>query len=66
MRDDKADLMTVKEVARKLRVHVTTVHAWLRNGIIDAVELPALGARRTFRIRRSAVEALFNSAAKKD
>lgn len=55
---DDADLLTVREVAKQLRVDDTTVRRWIKNGVLDAITLPHRGARQAYRIRRSTLEAL--------
>jgi excisionase family DNA binding protein len=55
---DEADLLTVREVARQLRVDDTTVRRWIKNGVLEAITLPHRGARQAYRIRRSTLEAL--------
>ncbi len=50
------DLLTIGEVALRLRVDSTTVRRWIRAGLMEAVELPHGGERVTFRIRRSEYE----------
>jgi excisionase family DNA binding protein len=55
---DEADLLTVREVARQLRVDDTTVRRWIKNGALEAITLPHRGSRQAYRIRRSTVDAL--------
>jgi excisionase family DNA binding protein len=55
---DEAELLTVREVARQLRVDDTTVRRWIKNGVLEAITLPHRGARQAYRIRRSTLEAL--------
>jgi len=55
---DEADLLTVREVAKQLRVDDTTVRRWIKNGILEAITLPHRGARQAYRIRRSTLDAL--------
>lgn len=58
MVNDEADLLTVREVAQKLRVDDTTVRRWIKNGVLEAITLPHKGARQAYRIRRSTLNAL--------
>ena len=58
---DEADLLTVREVAKQLRVDDTTVRRWIKNGVLDAITLPHRGARQAYRIRRSTLDALLAS-----
>ena len=55
---NEADLLTVREVAQRLRVDDTTVRRWIKNGVLEAITLPHRGARQAYRIRRSTLEAL--------
>lgn len=54
------DLLTVREVARVLRVDDTTVRRWIKGGALSAVELPRAHSarRRQYRIRRASLEAI--------
>lgn len=58
MINDDAELLTVHEVARQLRVDDTTVRRWIKNGVLEAITLPHRGARQAYRIRRSTLNAL--------
>lgn len=53
------EFLTVKEVARRLRVEDSTVRSWIAVGAIEAVLLPHVGKRHVYRIPRSAVDSLF-------
>ncbi|BCL78179.1 helix-turn-helix domain-containing protein [Ktedonobacteria bacterium brp13] len=55
------DLLTVREVARHLRVDDTTVRRWIKSGALDAVALPHSGKRCGYRVRRYTLDALFNT-----
>lgn len=55
---DEADLLTVREVAKQLRVDDTTVRRWIKNGVLEAITLPHRGARQAYRIRRATLDAL--------
>ena len=59
--EEGADLLTVHEVAKKLRVDDTTVRRWIKNGVLEAISLPHRGARQAYRIRRSTLETLLAS-----
>ena len=52
------ELLTVREVARRLRVDDTTVRRWITSGVLDAITLPHRGKRRQYRIRKSTLDAL--------
>jgi excisionase family DNA binding protein len=55
---EDTDLLTVREVAKQLRVDDTTVRRWIKNGVLEAITLPHRGARQAYRIRRSTLDAL--------
>ena len=61
MANDDEDLLTVREVARQLRVDDTTVRRWIKNGVLEAIALPHRGARQAYRIRRATLEALLTA-----
>jgi excisionase family DNA binding protein len=46
-------LLTVAEVAKRLRVDSTTVRRWVTHGILEAVSLPHLNKRQSYRIKES-------------
>jgi DNA binding domain, excisionase family len=53
-----SELLTVSEVAQALRVDDTTVRRWVKNGVLDAVELPHLRTRRGYRIKKDTLSKL--------
>ena len=55
---ENEELLTVREVARRLRVDDTTVRRWIKHGTLDAVSLPHVGKRQAYRVRRSTIETL--------
>jgi excisionase family DNA binding protein len=55
------DLLTVREVARHLRVDDTTVRRWIKCGALEAITLPHRGKRRGYRVRKNTLDALFES-----
>lgn len=57
------ELLTVGEVARRLRVDDTTVRRWIKDGTLEAVILPHLNERQGYRIRRLVVDAILQSSA---
>ena len=56
------DLLTVREVARHLRVDDTTVRRWIKSGALEAVALPHSGKRCGYRVRKDTLDTLFNSS----
>lgn len=56
------ELLTVSEVARRLRVDATTVRRWISQGILEAVTLPHIGKRQSYRIRQSTLSRLTETA----
>ncbi|MBI3968349.1 MAG: helix-turn-helix domain-containing protein [Chloroflexi bacterium] len=59
---DGDKLLTVQEVAERLRVHEETVRRWLRSGHLEGV-LPG-GKRSGYRIRESALQRLLGGISK--
>ncbi len=57
------ELLTVREVARHLRVDDTTVRRWIKNGVLEAVTLPHCGKRRGYRVRKLTLDTLLNGPA---
>jgi excisionase family DNA binding protein len=56
-------LLTVQEVANILRVDATTVRRWLKNGALEAVELPHHGRRQGYRIKQETLDKLLGQTA---
>jgi excisionase family DNA binding protein len=52
------ELLTVGEVARRLRVDETTVRRWIKSGSLEAITLPHRGKRQSYRIKQSTIETL--------
>ena len=57
------ELLTVREVARRLRVDDTTVRRWIKHGTLEAVSPPHVGKRQAYRVRRRTIENLLNHPA---
>ena len=55
------ELLTISEVAKRLRVDGTTCRRWVHLGVLDAVELPHMGKRRGYRIKKSTLDALMSA-----
>lgn len=58
MLPENKDILTVHEIAEMLRVDDTTVRRWIQHGILKAVNLPSLGKRQSYRVKRETVEKL--------
>lgn len=58
---EDADLLTVREVAKQLRVDDTTVRRWIKTGALVAVTLPHKGKRQAYRIKKSTLDKLLQS-----
>ena len=56
--EKREELLTVREVARRLRVDDTTVRRWIKSGALEAITLPHRGRRQAYRIKRSTLDAL--------
>ncbi|QBD83505.1 DNA-binding protein [Ktedonosporobacter rubrisoli] len=52
------NLLTVREVAQRLRVDTTTVRRWIALGLLEAVSLPHMGKRQSYRIRQRTLRRL--------
>ena len=57
------ELLTVREVAKQLRVDDTTVRRWIKNGVLEAVCLPHVGKRQAYRVRGETLNTLLSSTA---
>jgi excisionase family DNA binding protein len=44
-------LLTINEVAQQLRCDATTIRRWVKNGAMEAVSLPHVGKRQSYRVR---------------
>lgn len=55
------ELLTVREVARRLRVDDTTVRRWIKSGALEAITLPHKGKRQAYRIKGSTLDALLRN-----
>ena len=61
MAEETEKLLTVREVARHLRVDDTTVRRWIKSGSLEAITLPHRGKRQAYRIKQSTLDALLKS-----
>ena len=58
-KEDRLDeLLTVKEVARFLRVDHKTVRRWIKIGALDVIILPHQGERQAYRVKKSTLDTL--------
>ncbi len=58
MAEEKHDLLTVREVARRLRVDDTTVRRWIKSGALEAITLPHRAKRQAYRVKQSTLDVL--------
>jgi len=63
MSEDQDGLLTVHEVATKVRCDDTTVRRWIKSGALDAVTLPHMGKRQAYRVKQSVLNAILNPSA---
>jgi len=61
MAEQLDELLTVREVARRLRVDDTTVRRWIKTGALVAVTLPHKGKRQAYRVKKSTLDKLLQS-----
>lgn len=60
---NESELLTVIEVAERLRVDQSTVRRWVKNGVLSAISLPHRGKRQAYRIKAETVHAILQSQA---
>jgi excisionase family DNA binding protein len=53
-------LFTIAEVAKRLRVDSTTVRRWINVGTLEAVTLPHMNKRHSYRVKQSTIAALLS------
>ncbi|MEO7021781.1 MAG: helix-turn-helix domain-containing protein [Ktedonobacteraceae bacterium] len=51
-------LLTIAEVAKRLRVDTATVRRWISLGTLEAVSLPQVHKRHSYRIKESTIATL--------
>ena len=56
------ELLTVREVARRLRVDDTTVRRWIKSGALEAITLPHKGRRQAYRVKKSTLDKLLQGS----
>lgn len=54
-------LLTVREVAKQLRVDDTTVRRWIRDGALEAIRLPHRGVREAYRIKQATMDRMLGA-----
>jgi len=64
MAEDLDELLTVREVARRLRVDDTTVRRWIKSGALEAITLPHKGKRSAYRIKLNTLRRLTEAPGK--
>jgi excisionase family DNA binding protein len=52
------ELLTVQEVAARLRVNEATVRRWIKNGSLEAIKLPHRGKREIYRVKRTTLNSV--------
>lgn len=63
MSEEKFDeLLTVHEVARRLRVDDTTVRRWIKSGSLEAVTLPHRAKRQAYRVKQSTIDTMLRGS----
>ncbi len=63
MTEEKHDeLLTVREVARRLRVDDTTVRRWIKSGALEAITLPHKAKRQAYRVKQSTLDVLLRGS----
>ena len=58
---EKDDLLTIREVAQRLRVDTTTVRRWISLGLLEAIVLPHRGKRQAYRVRKRTLDQLLQA-----
>lgn len=59
--EQREELLTVREVARRLRVDDTTVRRWIKSGALEAITLPHKGKRQAYRVKQSTLDTLLKN-----
>ena len=54
------ELLTVQEVANRLRVNEATVRRWIKSGVLEGIKLPHRGKREIYRVRRSTLNSVLD------
>jgi excisionase family DNA binding protein len=56
------ELLTVREVAHRLRVDDTTVRRWIKSGALEAIALPHSSKRQRYCVKKVTLDALLKSS----
>lgn len=56
-----SELLTISEVAKILRVDSTTVRRWVKQGALEAVVLPHMNERQSYRIKRETLDRVLSA-----
>jgi excisionase family DNA binding protein len=62
MSEENAGLLTIADVAKRLRVDRTTVRRWAKHGILNVVVLPHVGKRMSYRVKSETLDELLQPA----
>lgn len=57
------ELLTISEVAKRLRVDQSSVRRWIKLGAMEAVVLPHKGKRQIHRVKRETLDRVLASTA---
>ena len=57
------ELLTINEVSKILRVDPTTVRRWIKRGAMEAVILPHVNARESYRVKQSTLNNVLSTPA---
>ena len=60
--EQREELLTVHEVARRLRVDDTTVRRWIKSGAMEAIALPHRGKRQAYRVKKTTLDSLLGGS----
>lgn len=63
MSEEKSDsLLTVQEVAKRLRVDNATIRRWIASVTLEVVVLPHRGRKRVYRIPQATLDVLLQTS----
>ncbi len=58
-----SELLTVDEVAQVLRLDPTTIRRWIKQGVLEAITLPHVNKRQSYRIKQATLDKVLNTTA---